>query len=81
MSVYRDCVESSLVPRAEVLSIRSLKYKNYTVRAEKNAMSIISDKVSVLNNGVSVLPHGHYLFSDLVKFIDYRNQLGLDKLA
>ena len=81
MSVYRDCVESSLVPRAQVLAIRSLQYRNYTVRVEKNAMSCISDKVYVLENGVSVLPHGHYRISDRVECIDYRNQLGLDKLT
>ena len=81
MSVYRNCVERSLVPRAKVMAIRSLQFKNYTVRVEKNAMSAISDKVYVLEDGVKVLPHGHYLISDRVECIEYRKQLGLEKLT
>ena len=81
MSVYRNCVDSCLVPRGKVLEIRSLQYKNYTVRVEKNATSCISDKVYVLENDVRVLPHGHYQISDRVECVDYRNQLGLDKLT
>jgi hypothetical protein len=81
MSVYRNCVESSLVPRGRVMEIRSLQFKNNTVRAEKNAMSAISDKVYVLEDGVKVLPHGHYLISDRVECVEYRKQLGLEKLT
>jgi hypothetical protein len=66
MSVYRNCVERSLVLRAKVMAIRSLQYKNYTVRVKKNTMSAISDKVYVLEDGVKVLPHGNYLISDRV---------------
>ena len=79
MSVYRNCIEQNLVPRASVMAIRSLKYKNYTVRVEKNAMSTISDKVYVLEGGVRVLPHGHYFTSDRVECVNYRKQLGLEK--
>jgi hypothetical protein len=80
ISVYKNRVESSLVPRAQVLAICSQQYKNYTLRVEKNAMSCISDKVFVLENGVNVLPHGHYRISDRVEFVGYHKQLGLDKL-
>ena len=61
------------------MGIHSLKFKNYTLRAEKNAMSTISDKVYVLKGGVKVLPHGHYLTSDRVECVNYRKQLGLEK--
>ena len=60
MSVYRKCVERSLVPRAKVMAIRSLQFKNYTVRVEKNAMSVMPDKFNVCVDCVSVLEHGHY---------------------
>ena len=58
MTVYRNCVESNLVPRVKDRAICSLKFKNYMVRLEKNPNSI-SDKVSVCADGGKVL-HGHY---------------------
>ena len=48
---------------------------------EKNAMSTISEKVYVLEDGVKVLPQGHFLISDRVECIEYRKQLGLEKLT
>ena len=46
MSVYRNCAESGLVPRARVMAIGSLKYKNFTVGVEKKAFLAISDSLS-----------------------------------
>lgn len=60
------------------MDIRSLKYKNYTVRFEKNAMSTVSGKVYVLEGGVKVLPQGHYLTSDRVEYVFSRKRLGLE---
>ena len=63
MSVYRNCVENNLVPRAKVIAIRSLIFKYNTVRVEKNTISTISDKVHIYTAGVKVLSHGHYITS------------------
>ena len=34
-NVKRNYTENNLVPRANVMAIRSLKFRNYTVRVEK----------------------------------------------
>ena len=64
MSVLRNYLENNLIPRLKVMAIRTLKYKKYTDRVAKNAMSAISVKVYVRAEGVRVLPYGNYLTSD-----------------
>ena len=34
-SAYKNCVESSLISRANVMAIRSLKFKKYNVKVRK----------------------------------------------
>ena len=63
-SDYKKFVENILVKRAKVVTITPLKFRNYTVCVEKNAISIISDKVYLRVYGVKLLPNGHYLTSD-----------------
>ena len=43
--VYRICVENNFIPRAKEMAIRSLKYINYILRVEKNAISAISESL------------------------------------
>ena len=64
MSVIRNYLENNLIPRLKVMAIRTLKYKKYTDRVAKNAMSAISVKVYVRAEGVIVIPYGHYFSSD-----------------
>ena len=80
MDIYRNCITENTIPRAKLLAIRSLKYKNYTVNVEKIAMSTISDKVYVCQDGVTTLPLGHYLTSDRIECIAHRESLGLNKV-
>ena len=63
-----------------MLAIRSLNYRNFTVNVEKIAMSTISDKVYVCQDGVTTLPLGHYLTSDRAECIAHRESLGLNKV-
>jgi len=64
MGVYRNCVENNLVPRAKVMATHSLKFRNYTVQVEKNAIVAIMKKVYARTDGLRVLPYGHHLNSD-----------------
>ena len=64
MSVLRNYLENNLILRLKVMAIHSAKYKKYTVRVTKNAMSALSMKVYVRAEGVIVLPYGNYLTSD-----------------
>ena len=80
MNIYRNCIVENTIPRAKLLAIRSLNYRNFTVNVEKIAMSTISDKVYVCQDGVTTLPLGHYLTSDRAECVIHRESLGLNKV-
>ena len=59
-SIYRKCVENNLVSRAKVMATHSLKFGNYSVRVENNALLAISDQFYVSKDGVRLLPCFRY---------------------
>ena len=78
-TVYWNCVENSLIPRANIMAILSLIFKSYTVIVEKKTITATSDKVYVFVDGMRILPNGHYLASDRNICIGYRQRLRLKK--
>ena len=58
---YRDCVYNYKKYVHPMNTIRSEKHKLYTMTQNKTTLSTYEDKRYILDDGINMLPYGHYI--------------------
>ena len=62
---FKEAVFEGRVIRTTTNAIRSLKLKLYTMEVVRTAISVVSDKVYIFDDGITTLPLGHYKIEEM----------------
>ncbi|KAK2711782.1 hypothetical protein QYM36_012787 [Artemia franciscana] len=62
---FKETVFEGRVIRTTTNATRSLKLKSYTMEVVRTAISAVSGKVYILNDGITTLPLGHYKIEEM----------------
>jgi hypothetical protein len=57
---YKTCLFQGEKKMVQINSIRSQKHQLQTIQQYKNAMTCFDDKRYILNDAITIRPHGHY---------------------
>ena len=58
---YKECLMNRVQYKAQMNTFRSHNHQVYSVCQNKTSLSCFDDKRWICDDGISTLPHGHYL--------------------